>query len=68
MGTTLLRKLLADQCFSLFGSGGVRVEAYALQIKAIGGVAIAVKEKDYLDVANITFGTSTSALLKAARG
>ena len=63
--TSLLRRLLTDQCFSWFSGGGARVVAHTAQTKSIGGAVVAVfVEKGCLDVANIIFGTSTSILTK----
>ena len=41
----LLKRLVANQRFSWFGSNKKRVKAYALEIKAIRGIAVVVREK-----------------------
>ena len=64
----LLKKLFTNQRFFWFGDSELRVKAYALQIKAIKGVVIAVREKSCLNTANMTFETSILALFGATTG
>ena len=61
LSTSLLRRLLANQLVFSSGGGRARVVAHVLQTKAIGRAVIAIREKDCLDVGNMTFETLTSA-------
>ena len=61
MDTSLLKKLVADQCFLLFSGGDIKIKAYTQQTKAIRKTKVAVRENNGLETANMTLRTSISA-------
>ena len=64
---SLLRRLFVNQ-FLFWSSGGKkRLVAYVLQIKVNQKILVEVREKDCLDVINITFATWASASFGSAK-
>ena len=60
-----VKKNICKSAFFLFDGGKTKIQAHALQTKAIKKGLVAVKEKSCLNAANITLWTLTLTLLKA---